>query len=199
MAQRTSIIPYGVHVGYQQSDFINQTYFGNLNGGLLGKKFSWSAGLYGQIKILLWDIGYFTTPYKVNTAALALPEDVTVRNDGLDVGLSVKLLPKFRYFCPLLGVGYHSSSLRVNKSTQNTSFVPFSANTSGFLWRIGVHSRLADRVALVLSYRQSLPKAAAYSGDKFYLPEIVFTNKDRAVRQFSVSLYLLLEMTVTTH
>lgn len=198
-AQRTRYIPFGVQVGYQQTDFINKSYFNNLNSGLLDKKFGWSAGLYGQIGIVLWDLGYFRTGYKVNAAGLALPEDVSIRNDGLDIGLSLKILPKFRYFCPLLGAGYHSSSLRANKSSQNTSFSPFSANTSGFLWRVGVHSRLADRIALVLSYRQSIPKAAAYKGEKFYLPEIVFSDRDRAVRQFSVSVLFLLQMSVTTY
>lgn len=187
IAQQTKYFQIRTSVGYNQTNFITNSFFNYTQSGILKEKFGWNIGIYGKRNFILWDAGYFATYYDIDTPSLQLPEDVSIRNDGLGVGISLIVLPKLKYLSPLIGIEYQSSSLHTNESEIDESFKSISANTSGMVWKTGLIINFTEDIGLLFNYKQSFPDSIEFLSKDILKPMILFKDQEKAIQQISIS------------
>ena len=132
-------------VGFHQTGFLNNTFRQYLSDG----KISNAGGACINLRIasaypFMFDLGYFSSQFKVEDIPGWPNESEKVRHRGGEVAMSLPLLSKTRYFVPYVGIGYQYSQLYTGEPVIKDSeedyedIVEMSTKTSSSIYKAGV-------------------------------------------------------------
>lgn len=171
--------------GYHQTRFLNETFFENQGNETLSHRLGYSIQAeFWQVFPFILDLSYFTSYFDLNGAAISIPDDSDIQNDGWGLGISYVLIPTSKYIHPYIGIGLLASSLRTTESEVNSGYEPVAVNTSGITWKAGLNIVPSRGFALTIKWEQSLPASADLSS----FPVIQFSERERALRYLSAGI-----------
>lgn len=156
---------FSVHAGYQPTWFLNATFAGSKESGLIKQEYGYTLG--GKITLfpVILDCNYFESDYSSADVSFFISDSASIRHRGFEFSLSAVLFPiaykTTPFIMPNLGVGYQSAQLAVFNNTKFFSSnkeedLISSSGTSGLIWRFGVLWNLGNTFVLSTDYKQSL-------------------------------------------
>ena len=157
-----SQVTNGMGIGYQQVSFFNSVYYNNVIGknALIKNKGGVEAVYFIQLSPVLADLELYYSSFDVNSFAFYSDfAKKTTRWLGLGVYVSyAPLLPDWgkvsEILTPYIGLGYQTSSLRVDVDNKESSRIA-SKGTSSPMWKGGLRINLKN-FFIKGEYKQSL-------------------------------------------
>ena len=148
-----------LNFGYHQTDFLNSRYRTNIQDDNLSKSFGYYIGITHQYNPLIVELTYFRSNFTSNILSNQFYGNSTnIRHEGIELTLSLNLLPDIPVLNPFIGFGFQGSYLSTptNKEDNPNIKKVSQVGTSSPIWTSGLNLQFKSSIAVSLRYKASL-------------------------------------------
>ena len=148
-----------LNFGYHQTDFLSGRYRTNLQGDNLSRGFGYYLGVTYQYNPLIVELTYFRSGFKTDDLPNQLYGNTTnIRHAGIELAVSLNLLPDVPVVNPFLGLGYQASHLSTPPEDEDNPDIEkvSQVGTSSPIWAVGLNLQFGPSFAVSLRYKASL-------------------------------------------
>lgn len=151
--------------GYHQTAFINSQYGQLKENDVIKNRFGYVVNLRVTSLPLIIDFNFFVSSFKVENNPdpnWTFADTSKVRHAGMEVGLSLPIIPESKHFVPYLGLAYQNGFLGVNTDVLGSPLDDVAeedvsvTKVTGILWKAGLMINMGRKLNLITEYKQSL-------------------------------------------
>lgn len=198
LSQRFGKFSIPISLGYHKTTFLNPIFAQNSSNKIIKNRYGFNVGFFHDRKYFFWEIKAYNSSFNLTTNDIFLPRDVILEHYNIEIGSSFKIIPKSKYFTPLIGLNYQFSSLRGYTADDSKTLLS-RINTSGLMWMGKVRIMFSSRIGLLFTYQQSIPASVKVNNDESSNPSISFEDKQKSYSQLGLSLLVRIGGTYSMH
>jgi len=145
--------------GYHQTDFLSGRYRTNIQDDILSKKGGYYVGITHQYNPLIFELTYFRSNFSTDILPNQLYGNSTsIGHTGMEVAISLNLLPDIPVLNPFVGFGYQGSYLSTPAEIADNPEIEKESQvgTSSPIWMAGLNLQFGPSIALSLRYKGAL-------------------------------------------
>lgn len=186
-------------LGYNHSLLLNDRFVEYKQDGVIKHRWGSIINLRVVFNPIILDLSNFSSSYKVDSPVWSFDDTTYVRHRGLELAVSMNLLPRSKYFLPYIGIGLQTSALGVNigiwdKLTAEDSdeLEVSSISMSGPIWKVGLLINFSQSIGINAEYKHRLPGKG--TSVDLQAQHLSFTEHNKSFHQFSFWLFMNLSV-----